>query len=61
MNKHLKQLVERASTGVFFWLVFTVYTAFAGVELNHLETLVFFELMTVLSPIFIGWVYKGIK
>ena len=61
MNKNIKNLVERASTGVFFWLVFTVYTLFAKVEVDHLETLVFFELMTVVSPIFIGWVYKGIK
>lgn len=39
MNKNLKQLVERASTGVFFWLVFTVYTVFANLEVDHLETL----------------------
>mgnify|MGYP003648748280 FL=1 len=61
MNKTLKQLVERACTGVFFWLVFTVYTAFVGVEVDHLETLVFFEAMTIISPIFISYVAKYLK
>ena len=60
-KKQFTTIIQRACTGVFFWLLFTVYILFKGLEVDHVETLIIFGIITVLSPIFIEWVHNNLK
>ena len=61
MNKKLQQTITRAFTGVFFWMIFVIYTVFTKLEVDYLETLVVFESVALVSPYFISYVARAFK